>query len=156
MWVQHLALFLNHNNMIPLVMCIDDDSMVQMLSEIIFTDHQFCKEIVKAPDGSSALAYFCEQSKLESKDQQIPRLVFLDISMPISDGWDFLDKYSKNFPDLQPQSKIIVLSSAIHPEEVEMASAHPLVYKYISKPLEPKHIMELKHNPDFSHFFAAN
>lgn len=142
--------------MIPLVMCIDDDSMVQMLSEIIFTDHQFCKEVVKACDGYSALQYFTEQSKLESKDQQIPRLVFLDISMPISDGWDFLDKFSKDFPSMQPQSKIIVLSSAIHPEEVEMAVAHPLVYKYFSKPLESKHILALKMDPDFSQYFAVN
>jgi CheY-like chemotaxis protein len=137
-------------------MCIDDDSMVQMLSEIIFTDQQFCKEVVKAPDGHTALQYFSEQSKLDSKDQQIPPIVFLDISMPISDGWDFLDKYSKNFPNMQPHSKIIVLSSAIHPEEVEMASSHPLVYKYISKPLEPKHIVALKLDPDFSHYFMAN
>ena len=142
--------------MIPLVMCIDDDSMVQMLSEIIFTDHEFCKEVVKAPDGYTALQYFTEQSKLESQDQQIPKLVFLDISMPISDGWDFLDKYSKDFPSMQPQTKIIVLSSAIHPEEVEMANAHPLVYKYISKPLEPKHIIALKTDPDFIQYFTAN
>jgi len=142
--------------MIPLVMCIDDDSMVQMLSEIIFTDHHFCKEIVKAADGHSALQYFSEQSKLDTKDQQIPPLVFLDISMPISDGWEFLDKYSRDFPNMQPQSKIIVLSSAIHPEEVEMANAHPLVYKYISKPLEPKHIAALKMDPDFSQYFTAN
>jgi CheY-like chemotaxis protein len=142
--------------MIPLIMCIDDDSMVQMLSEIIFSDQHFCKELVKAPDGFTALQYFEEQSKLDSKDQQIPKLVFLDISMPISDGWDFLEKITTNFPDIQTQSKIIVLSSAIHPEEVEKANAHPLVYKYISKPLEAKHLLELKLDPDFSAFFTAN
>ena len=66
-----------------MVMNVDDDSMVQMISEIIMSDESFCESIVKLEDGKKALEYFEQQSKLPIEEQKIPEFVFLDINMPI-------------------------------------------------------------------------
>jgi CheY-like chemotaxis protein len=136
--------------MLDMVMSVDDDSMVQMISEIIMSDEGFCDSIVKLEDGKMALEYFEEQSKLPVEKQKIPELVFLDINMPIFNGWDFLAQYDKDFKDFHDRTKIIVLTSAIDPETEIKAEKHPLIFKYITKPLEPKHISELKQDPLFN------
>ncbi len=135
--------------MLDMVMNVDDDSMVQMISEIIMSDEGFCDKIVKLEDGKLALEYFEEQSKLPEEKQKIPELVFLDINMPVFNGWDFLSQYDKDFKKFHGRTKIIVLTSAIDPETEMKAVEHPLIFKYITKPLEHKHIAELKEDPLF-------
>jgi CheY-like chemotaxis protein len=135
--------------MLDMVMSVDDDSMVQMISEIIMSDEGFCESIVKIEDGRMALEYFEEQSKLPVEKQKIPELVFLDINMPIFNGWDFLNKYDQDFKKFHDRTKIIVLTSAVDPETEIKAVEHPLIFKYITKPLEHKHIAELKLDPIF-------
>ena len=135
--------------MLDMVMNVDDDSMVQMISEIIMSDEGFCNEIVKLEDGRMALDYFEEQSKLPEEKQKIPELVFLDINMPVFNGWDFLKLYDKEFKKFHDRTKIIVLTSALDPETETKAEEHPLIFKYITKPLEPKHIVQLKEDPLF-------
>ena len=124
-------------------MNVDDDSMVQMISEIITSDESFCESIVKLEDGKKA------QSKLPIEEQKIPELVFLDINMPIFNGWDFLTQYDKDYKKFHDRTKIIVLTSALDPETEMKAGEHPLIFKYITKPLEPKHIAQLKEDPLF-------
>jgi response regulator RpfG family c-di-GMP phosphodiesterase len=136
--------------MFDMVMNVDDDSMVQMISEIIMSDEGFCNKIVKLEDCRLAIAYFEEQSKLPEEKQKIPELVFLDINMPIFNGWDFLNQYDKDFKKFHNRTKIIVLTSAVDPETEIKAEEHPLIFKYITKPLEHKHIAELKDDPLFN------
>lgn len=139
--------------MLDMVMTIDDDSMGQMLSEIIMYDQHFCDSIVKLYDGKMALDYFEEQSKLPINEQKIPSLVLLDINMPILDGWDFLNRYDKEFKSFHDRTKIIVLTSSLDPNNEIKAVEHPLIFKYIAKPLEYKHIVELKTDPSFCQNF---
>ena len=66
---------------------------------------------------------------------QIPELIFLDINMPLMDGFDFLEEF-KNYPQpLQEKCKVIMLSSSIHPSDVERAQSYPQCVKYMNKPL---------------------
>lgn len=139
--------------MLDMVMTIDDDSMGQMLSEIILSDQNFCDSIVKIYDGKMALDYFEEQSKLPINEQKIPSLVLLDINMPIIDGWDFLNRYNAEFKSFHTRTKIIVLTSSLDPNTEIKAVEHPLIFKYIAKPLEHKHIVELKSDPTFCQNF---
>jgi CheY-like chemotaxis protein len=139
--------------MLEMVMTIDDDSMGQMLSEIILSDQQFCDSIVKLYDGKMALDYFEIQSRLPISEQKIPGLVLLDINMPILDGWDFLNEYAKDFKSFHDRTKIIVLTSSLNPDTEIKAEEHPLIFKYIAKPLEPRHLIELKTDPSFCNEF---
>ena len=119
--------------MLDMVMTIDDDSMGQMLSEIIMSDQLFCDSIVKLYDGKMALDYFEEQAKLPEHEQKIPELVLLDINMPILDGWDFLHQYAQDFKSFHERTKIIVLTSSLDPTTEIRAEEHPLIFKYIAK-----------------------
>ena len=41
---------------------------------------------------------------------------------------------------IKSQSKVIVLSSSISPEDINKASTNPYVLKYINKPLSEKYL----------------
>jgi CheY-like chemotaxis protein len=130
--------------MLPLVMCIDDDSIVQMLSEIILLENNFCEKIVPALDGKEGLNYFLIQKLLPATTQKIPPLIFLDINMPIMDGWDFLAAFNEECIQFHQQVKVIILSSSENPQDMKKAKENPFVIDFIPKPLEAYHLNKLK------------
>ncbi|MCE7063610.1 response regulator [Dyadobacter sp. CY343] len=102
-----------------------------------------CKYIIGsiAPDASihlftnpeKALEWIKEDYNNSAQDQHAA--LFLDINMPVMNGWEFLDTFC-SFPSLvQEQITIFILSSSIDPEDTQKAEKHPLVNGYYSKPL---------------------
>jgi CheY-like chemotaxis protein len=66
---------------------------------------------------------------------QIDTIVFLDINMPVINGWEVLEEFN-NFPDeLQQHLKIYILTSSVAEEDKELAINNPLVSGFYEKPL---------------------
>ncbi len=139
--------------MIPIVMCIDDDTMVQMLSKLIFDETAFCHLVIPALHGAEALDYFENQAAISAAKRQWPDLIFLDINMPVLDGWGFLDAYTAQFAALHPSTKIFMLSSSVDPADREISLQYDLVVDFVPKPLSKKFIAELKLHVELKHFF---
>lgn len=139
--------------MIPIVMCIDDDTMVQMLSKLIFDETAFCRQVIPALHGAEALDYFENQTAISAAKRQWPDLIFLDINMPVLDGWGFLDAYTTQFAALHPSTKIFMLSSSVDPADREISLQYDLVVDFVPKPLSKKFIAELKLHVELKHFF---
>jgi len=60
-----------------------------------------------------------------------PDLIFLDVNMPIFDGWQCLSEL-KSDPDLQ-QIPVIMYSTSSHPEDIEKALSERALY-FFTKP----------------------
>jgi len=139
--------------MIPVVMCVDDDDMVQVLSEIMLNDTQFCSKIIQLQDGKFACDYFVEQMAKPAAEREMPQLIFLDINMPVMDGWEFLDVFANDYQSLHQQIKIIVLSSSVYPLDEAKANNHPLVLSFVPKPLTIEYLETLKNHPAVANYF---
>jgi CheY-like chemotaxis protein len=63
----------------------------------------------------------------------LPDLILLDLNMPIMDGWQFLEEFSRS----QPAKKIAlyVVSSSIDPVEHRRAASYHVVSNFFIKPL---------------------
>jgi CheY-like chemotaxis protein len=121
------------------VLLIDEDDIDNFINERMITTSNFAKRVVVKTSAISALEYLKEIAP----SGNYPKIIFLDLNMPIMDGFGFLeefDKLAKQYPALAETSKIIVLSSSISPADINKASTNPYVIKYLNKPLSEKYL----------------
>ena len=73
-------------------------------------------------------------------ENTLPEVVFLDLNMPVKDGFVFLNDFEALSDTVKKKCKIVVLSSSISPEDINKASTNPYVIKYVNKPLSEKYL----------------
>ena len=104
------------------------------LSEIVYV-HSTAK---------GALDSLKDLSKIPFSDIQImPTYIFLDIDMPIMDGFQFITEFNKLPEKAKSDTKIIMLTSSLNPKDLVKAKQELNVFKYLNKPLSQKIIDEL-------------
>ncbi len=118
---------------------IDDDSIFIYGIKRIMNEIDFCDEIIVYENGESALN---ELGSLVLEGMRLPDVILLDLDMPVMDGWVFLDEFVKIPNHNQDQLSLYILSSSIHPGDIEKAKNYPIVDDFISKPVT---ITDLKH-----------
>jgi CheY-like chemotaxis protein len=123
------------------VLLVDDDGIALMLYEIAIKKANFSQNISKATNGKLALELLTER---EERGLPMPELIFLDLNMPVLNGWEFLKEYQKEFEPKDSKAKIIVLSSSVDPADVEYSKKFKSVIKFMSKPLATQALLEMK------------
>ena len=119
--------------MLDLILCVDDDPITLMLCKKVITKASFSNTIITAKNGEEALEYF--NSILNQEEDKLPNLIFLDLNMPVMDGWEFLDNFSTEKYSKINTTKIVVLSSTIDPEDFQKSKKYPMVIDFLSKPI---------------------
>lgn len=109
---------------------IDDDSIFVFATKRLMEIAHFCEEVVVYRNGREALDGF---ALLLQQGVTLPDVIFLDINMPILDGFQFLEMFSA-WP-LPAPVNLYMVTSSINPEDMQKAAAYSLVRRYISKPL---------------------
>ncbi len=127
--------------MLETVLCVDDDPITLMLCKKVIVKANFSKEIRFASNGQEALELLDQY-----KDQSLalPQLIFLDLNMPIMNGWEFIERFSQDKTQQFTSTKIIILSSSIDPADFNRAKQYPLVTHFLSKPITVSMLEELK------------
>lgn len=131
--------------MLNKILCVDDDPITLMLCKKVIAKANFTGEIESAKDGVEALKFFNTLNN-DSKDGDYPELIFLDLNMPIMDGWEFLDEFSKNLSQAFPKTKIIVLSSSVDPKDINKSKNYPMVLDFLPKPITVEMLNNIKHD----------
>ncbi len=121
-------------NKIDSVCIIDDDLIYQFLAkeEIEYTN--MVNKIMFFSNGAKAIQFLTQT--LDSNDPALlPDLIFLDINMPVMDGWEFLEAYTTLKPNLGKIITIYVVSSSTDVRDFDRARAISEVSDYIIKPV---------------------
>jgi CheY-like chemotaxis protein len=119
------------------VLLVDDNEIDNFINERILNSSFFAKEVVVKNSTDAAMEYLKNHS---GNAASLPRLIFLDLNMPIKDGFVFLDEYNLLDDAVRKSCSIIVLSASISPEDINRASTNPYVVKYLNKPLSDKYL----------------
>lgn len=67
---------------------------------------------------------------------EFPRYIFVDINMPLKDGFEFVEDFTKEFPEYHSFTKIYILSTSMRTYDRERAKNYNTIQSYIEKPLE--------------------
>ena len=111
------------------ILCIDDDEMFGVLLQHIFDSVEGDKyEVIVKKSAEEGLHYLKKMGMFE-----FPRIIILDVNMPSSSGFQFLDTYSKNGFDVN-DTTIFLVTSTIFPEDQRKATTNPLVKGILTKP----------------------
>lgn len=127
------------------ILCVDDDPITLMLYKKVIIKAEFGTTILFAQNGEEALDLLKAASSSEnlSGTKQIPDIIFLDLNMPVMNGWDFLEHFSNEFYPKFGRIKVVILSSTIDPSDYLKAKQYEAVTHFLSKPLTVEMLLEL-------------
>jgi CheY-like chemotaxis protein len=131
----------------PINICIvDDDDIFQFTMTRTLRSFKLPKNIIAFTDGEEALNFMLDHLE---EDHKLPDIIFLDINMPIMDGFQFMDEYVKIKPKLGKRITIFMVSSSVDAVDIERAKNISAISDYIIKPIkqgELKAILEKLEN----------
>jgi CheY-like chemotaxis protein len=125
---------------LPLIAIIDDDMIYQFMLSRIINDNKLAENIISFSDGEHALQYLSE-NKINSEN--IPDVIFLDVNMPIMDGWMFIEAYAHLKTQIQKKIVIFMLSSSIDPVDIEKAYKISEISSYFIKPIKLEEVKRI-------------
>ncbi|MCG9971303.1 response regulator [Christiangramia crocea] len=123
---------------VELACIIDDDKIYVNLVKKIIEIKKLSENLLIYKNGKEALDYFKEIMENATDENKLPDIIFLDLNMPVMDGWEFLNEFIKIKNKLNKKITLYVVSSSIDPRDLERARSFNLVTDYLIKPIELK------------------
>jgi CheY-like chemotaxis protein len=120
------------------VFLVDDDKLFIFLTKKTIKATEVITNIKEFGDGLEAISYLKE---IAGNAELLPDLILLDLSMPVMDGWEFLEEYMQL--QLEKKIKLYIFTSSISPHDVERARSIGVVSDFIVKPLDRDQIFQI-------------
>lgn len=127
-------------NRLKTLILVDDDEIIVYLTKRIIAQTNLVELINVFGNGKDAIDYLKEN--LNNPDL-LPEIIFLDLFMPIMDGWGFLDEYIKIKPKIGKPTTIYIITSSVTAEDIIKAKSYRVVTDYIIKPIDKQNFIEI-------------
>ncbi|MFD1551076.1 hypothetical protein DNU06_04250 [Putridiphycobacter roseus] len=125
------------DNMSLSVFVIDDSDVDSFLIEKVLRKTNLFDTITLYNDSKTAMDFILDKGN----KNDLPDLILLDVSMPIIDGFEFIDEIEEMMDD-DFSPTIFILSNSIERRDRENFDKQRLATEFIVKPLEEEVFLE--------------
>lgn len=119
-------------NSIKRLWLVDDDPIFVGLTRKMMDKMLFTGNIEVFLNGQLALEHLRQKGEVEG---DLPQVIFLDLMMPVLDGWGFLDEYRKMAESVKRNITLYILSSSNSPQDIKRARKNQEISGFITKPI---------------------
>ncbi len=120
------------------VLIIDDDEINNFITIKLIKKAMPNIEIMACLNGQFAI----DRLKYDKQNGTMPDYILIDNNMPVMNGWEFIEEYSRlGFDTLK--TKLLMIASSVFSNDVNRAREIPQLKRFISKPLNMEKVKEI-------------
>jgi CheY-like chemotaxis protein len=120
------------------IVLIDDDFINNYINELTIKSLSISDSIVLLKNGNEGIIFL---QKYFEEHKDLPELIFVDINMPVLDGFEFLDKFNKiNHTGKRPV--FVMLTTSTDQRDIRRLKDLGIKY-FFNKPLTKEKLQEL-------------
>ena len=122
---------MNTQTKISTLCLIDDDLIYLYTMKKLIEKYKLCNHVMEFKNGQEAMNYF----NSVTDTTLLPQVIFLDINMPVMNGWDFVKQFTQ-LPYLNNSNmNLYITSSSIDSADINRARSFSVIRDYLIKPL---------------------
>jgi CheY-like chemotaxis protein len=127
------------------VLLIDDDDTTNFLNQRLLDRMKVTDHVRTFVNGKQAFDYLYNVSnnnyEQENNEYFKPELIFLDINMPVMDGFEMLELYERLDSSFRKNIIMAVLTTSTHPQDTSSSKRYNA--EYLTKPLTTEKVNAL-------------
>ena len=118
------------------VMLIDDEEVDNFINEQLIISYHFSKYVYVNTSSNSALEFLNNLATTSKEFPQVyPDVIFVDINMPIVDGFQFIHSFQKILERQPRKTKLVILTSSVSLDDKERTKTLSKEITFLNKPL---------------------
>ena len=126
------------------ILLIDDNELDNFINQKTIEATNFAKKIYVNSASKNALEFLHNIEISNTKEHNLfPEIIFVDINMPMIDGFQFIEKFIETYPEKLNTIKLALLTSSLNGQDKERAMAISKKILFLNKPLTPETLNQL-------------
>ena len=118
------------------IMLLDDNELDNFINEKTIEANYFSKKIYVCSSAKSAIEFLDNIIEMgPNYKEAYPEVIFVDLNMPLMDGFQFIEYFKENFETKLGNPIIAILTSSVFSDDVIKASNISKEIIFINKPL---------------------
>ncbi|MDD3877973.1 MAG: response regulator [Bacteroidales bacterium] len=122
------------------LLLVDDDQIFVYLTKRTIKETKLTVKIEVFENGKDAIEFL---KKVADNKDLLPQIIFLDLAMPILDGWGFLEEFSELEQKLKSKVTLYVLSSSFSAQDQQRVKKYSFVSDYFVKPITSSQFIDI-------------